>query len=210
MGGYCFFMSLTPEEIATNFEKYRSFLEKTGDRSTAALAMVDKIGEQLALCPASSRKDYHAAYPGGLVQHSLRVLSNALKLVKTFGWDISKESLIVSCLFHDIGKVGLANDDQSVTDFYVPQDSDWHRDKLGELYKYNKDIQYMTTPQRSVHLCQQFGIRLNTDEYLAILLNDGFVLDENKAYCLKISPLVYAVITADYISTMQEKVGEGW
>lgn len=202
-------MSLTPEEIAENFEKYRSFLEKIGDRSSAAIGMVDSLGEQLALCPGSAKKEYHAAYPGGLVQHSLRVLSNALKLVKAYNWNIPKESLIVSCLFHDIGKVGLANDDQSVTDFYVPQDSEWHRDKLGELYKYNKNIQYMTTPQRSVHMCQQFGLRLNTDEYLSILLNDGFVLDENKPYCLKISPLVYAVITADYISTMQEKA-PGW
>ena len=203
-------MSLTPEEIASNFEKYRSFLEKIGDRSEAALNLVDKLGEQLALCPASSRKEYHSAYPGGLVEHSLRVLSNALKIVKAFGWNIPKESLIVSCLLHDIGKVGLANDDGSVSDYYVPQDSDWHREKLGEMYKYNKDMQYMTTPQRSVHMCQQFGLRLNTDEYLSILLNDGFVLDENKPYCLKTSPLVYTVMTADYISTMQEKPGSGW
>lgn len=203
-------MTLTPEDIASNFEKYRSFMEKLGDRSEAALSMIDALGEQLALCPASSRKDFHHAIPGGLVDHSLRVLQNALKLVKTFGWNVPRESLIVSCLLHDIGKAGLANDDRSITDYYVPQDSDWHREKLGEMYKPNKDMQYMSTPQRSVHMCQQFGLRLNTDEYLAILLNDGFVLDENKPYCLKVSPLVYVVMTADYISTMQEKTNSGW
>jgi hypothetical protein len=203
-------MSLTPEEIAANFDKFRSLCEKLGDRSESALKMIDSIGEQLALCPASSRKDFHAAYPGGLVEHSLRVLSNAMKLVKTYGWEVPKESLIISCLFHDIGKVGLANDDGSVTDYYIPQDSDWHREKLGEFYKYNKDMQYMSTPQRSVHMCQAFDLKLKTDEYLSILLNDGFVLDENKPYCLKTSPLVFAVMTADYISTMQEKFGESW
>ena len=92
----------------------------------------------------------------------------------------------------------------------IPQESDWHRDKLGELYKYNKDMQYMSTPQRSVHMCQAFGLKLKTDEYLSILLNDGFVLDENKPYCLKTSPLVFVVMTADYISTMQEKIGGVW
>lgn len=203
-------MSPTPEEIAANFDKFRSLCEKLGDRSEAALAMVDHLGEQLALCPASSRKDYHAAYPGGLVEHSLRVLSNAMKLVKAYGWDVSKESLIISCLFHDLGKVGLANDDGTVTDYYVPQDSEWHREKLGEFYKHNKQMQYMSTPQRSVHMCQAFGLKLKMDEYLSILLNDGFVLDENKPYCLKTSPLVFAVMTADYISTMQEKVGGEW
>jgi len=204
-------MSLSPEAIASNFDKYRQLMETLGDRAPAALAMVDAMGEQLALCPASSRKEYHNAFPGGLVEHSLRVLTNAMRLVKAYGWDVPKDSLIVSCLLHDIGKVGLANDDGTVSDYYVPQDSDWHREKLGEMYKHNKDMQFMSTPQRSVHLCQQFGLRLKTDEYLAILLNDGFVLDENKPYCLKTSPLVYAVMTADYISTMQEKPGTvGW
>lgn len=203
-------MTLTPEEITANFDKFRSLCEKLGDRSEAALAMVDAFGEQLALCPASSRKEFHAAYPGGLVEHSLRVLSNAMKLTKAYGWQVSKESLIISCLFHDIGKVGLANDDGTVTDYYVPQDSDWHREKLGEFYKHNKEMQYMSTPQRSVHMCQAFGLKLKMDEYLSILLNDGFVLDENKPYCLKTSPLVFTTMTADYISTMQEKVGGDW
>ena len=204
-------MSLSPEAIASNFDKYRQLMETLGDRAPAALAMVDALGEQLALCPASSRKEYHNAFPGGLVEHSLRVLTNTMRLVKAYGWDVPKDSLIISCLLHDIGKVGLANDDGTVSDYYVPQDSDWHREKLGEMYKHNKDMQFMSTPQRSVHLCQQFGLRLKTDEYLAILLNDGFVLDENKPYCLKTSPLVYAVMTADYISTMQEKPGTvGW
>lgn len=203
-------MSLSPEEIAANFDKFRSLCEKLGDRSGPATTMVDSLGEKLALCPASSRKDYHHAIPGGLVDHSLRVLSNAMKVSKAFSWEFPRDSLIISCLFHDLGKVGLAEDDGSVSDFYVPQDSDWHREKLGEMYKHNKDMQYMTTPQRSVHMCQSFGLKLKNDEYLSILLNDGFVVDENKAYCLKISPLVFTVMTADYVSTMQEKAGQGW
>jgi len=203
-------MSLSPEEIAANFDKFRSLCEKLGDRAEPAVKMVDSLGEKLALCPASSRKDYHHAIPGGLVDHSLRVLSNAMKISKAFSWEFPRDSLIISCLFHDLGKVGLAEDDGTVSDFYVPQDSDWHREKLGEMYKHNKDMQYMTTPQRSVHMCQAFGLKLKNDEYLSILLNDGFVVDENKAYCLKISPLVFTVMTADYVSTMQEKTGQGW
>jgi hypothetical protein len=202
-------MSLEPEKIAENFDKFRSLCERLGDRSESALKMVDSLGEQLAMCPASGRKEYHSSFPGGLVDHSLRVLGNAMKVTKAFGWDIPKDSLIISSLFHDIGKVGVAEDDGTVTDYYVPQDSDWHREKLGEMYKYNKEMQYMTTPQRSVHLCQSFGLRLKQDEYLSILLNDGFVLDENKSYCLKIRPLVFATMTADYVSTMQEK-NDGW
>ena len=203
-------MSFTPEQIANHFNKFRALCEKLGSRSESVLKMVDHLGEQLALCPASSRKEFHLAEPGGLVDHSLRVLSNTIKIMKTFGWETPKDSLIISCLFHDIGKVGFVDDDGVVVDYYIPQESEWHRDKLGEMYKHNKEMQYMTTPQRSVQMCQHFGVKLKTDEYLSILLNDGFVVDENKPYCLKMNPLVYAVMTADYISTMQEKVGGVW
>jgi len=200
-------MELAPEQIVENFNKYRGFLEKLGDRAEPALALVDHLGERLILCPASSRKEYHHAIPGGLVDHSLRVLTNALKLVKAFSWDIPKDSLIIGCLFHDIGKCGLIDDNNEIIDYYVPQDSDWHRDKLGEMYKKNKDMPYLTTRDRSIHICQRFGLKLTKDEYLSILLNDGFVLDENKPYCMKINPLVFSVMTADYISSMQEKDG---
>lgn len=193
-------MSLTPEDIAANFDKFRSLCERLGDRSESALSLVDFFAERLALCPASGRKEFHLAEPGGLVDHSLRVLSNAMKLCKAFDHVIPKESLIIGCLFHDIGKLGDLDHD-----YYLPQDSDWHREKLGEMYKHNKDIKYMSVPHRGVWLCQHFGLRLTQDEWLSIMLNDGWVLQENKVYCLKESSLVHVVMTADYISTKQEK-----
>ncbi len=193
-------MSLSPEDIASNFDKYRSFMEKLGDRSEAALALVDHLGERLALCPASSRKDFHLAEPGGLVDHSLRVLMNAMRLVKSFSWQVSKESLIIGCLLHDLGKVG-----DHENDYYVPQDSDWHRDKLGEMYKHNKEIMYMTVPDRGVWLCQHFGLKLSQDEWLSIKLNDGQYADENAPYKMKEPMLADIVHIADLISTKQEK-----
>jgi hypothetical protein len=193
-------MELTPEQIAENFEKYRGFMEKLGDRSDAALTLVDGLGERLALCPASSRKEYHHAIPGGLVDHSLRVLSNALKLVKAFGWDVPKDSLIIGCLLHDLGKVG-----DHEQDYYIPQTDGWRVEKMGEIYKHNRDMQYMTVPDRGVWLCQHYGLRLTQPEFMAILLNDGQYADENAPYKMKEPLLVDIVHIADYISTKQEK-----
>lgn len=193
-------MSLTPEQIQQNWERFRSLCEKTGDRAPALAKMLDALEERLALCPASSKLDYHNAFAGGLIEHSLRVLSNATKIVKAFEWNVKKEALIIGCLFHDLGKVG---DEEH--DYYLPQDSDWHREKLGEVFVHNKKLQYMTVPQRGIYLMQRFGVRLEADEYLAILLNDGWVLPENKSYCLKEPPLVTVVQHADYIATKQEK-----
>ncbi len=196
-------MSLTPEQIDENFKRFRSFCEKLGDRKEAALKMVDALDERLALCPASSKKDFHQAFPGGLVEHSLRVFANTMKIVKAFEWDIPKESIIIGTLFHDLGKVGSPDHE-----YYVPQTDDWRQNKLGEMYTYNKALEgtsYMDVPTRGLFLCQHFGLKLTHDETLSIKLNDGFVVEENKKYCLKTPKLVYAVQTSDYISTMQEK-----
>lgn len=194
-------MSLSPEVIEQNWNKVRTLCDKPlGDRAPAALAMLDGLGVRLATCPASAKREFHNAFPGGLLEHSLRVLGNAMILSKAFGWVVPRDSLIISTIFHDLGKVG---DDKS--DYYVPQTEQWRIDKNGEIYTYNKDIQWMSVPARGVWLCQHYGLKLTQDESLAIMLNDGWVVVENKPYCLKEPLLAHVVMTADYIATMQEK-----
>jgi len=202
-------MSLTPEEIETNWKRYRGLCEKLGARSASFLAMLDDIEDRLCLCPASAKTDYHGAFPGGLVDHSLRVLNHLVALNKAYDWKLPKESMIVGALFHDIGKLGMPGNDPG-NDFYTEQTDSWRRDKLGEVYKYNNDIPYMTTPDRSVFLLQHYQVKLTVDEWLCVKLNDGFVVPENKPYCLRIAPLVYGVQTADYVSTMAEKAPHFW
>lgn len=196
---------LTPEEISQNWERFVGLLEKLGDRAPAATKMCEVLSEHLALCPASKKESYHLPIPGGLVDHSLRVLGNALKIAKAFNWELPRDSLIIACLFHDLGKVGMVEEDGSIVDYYIPQDSEWHRTKLGEFYKINENIKYMTVPDRGVFLCQWFGLRLNRDETLSILLNDGQYADENRPYRMKEPLLTMVVHMADVIATKQEK-----
>lgn len=202
-------MSLTPEEIEQNWKKFRSLCEKTGDRAPAVLAMIDELEERLCLCPASSKRAYHGAFPGGLVDHSIRVLNNLVRLNNAFEWKLKKQSMIIGALFHDIGKVGLPGKGDE-NNFYLPQTEAWRVEKNGEEYKYNDELAYMTTPDRSLFVMQHYGIPLSVDEWLAIKCNDGFKLDENKPYCIKLGQLPYAVMTADYISTMEEKGVKYW
>ncbi len=190
---------ISPEKIAENFEKFESLCKRLGDRSENVLKMVEHLGERLALCPASARIEHHSCFPGGLVDHSLRVLTTAGKLAKAHGCDFPLESLIISCLFHDLGKVGDENED-----YYVVQKSDWHRDK-GMLYDYNDKISYMSVPHRSVYLMQRFDIKLSSEEYLAILLNDGQYVEANKPYAMREPLLSMVVHQADAFSTMWEK-----
>jgi hypothetical protein len=193
-------MSLTEEELEKNWNKTLELMSKLGERSEFATSMVETLGERLYLCPASGKPEFHCAFPGGLLDHSLRVLGNALKLNAAFEWNLPKDSLIIASMFHDLGKCGDIDND-----YYIPQTDEWRRNKLGEIYTYNKDMQYMTIPDRSIFLCQHFGLKLTLNEMLAIRLNDGFVVEENRQYCLKEPLLAHVIMTADYISTMQEK-----
>jgi len=202
-------MSLTPEEIEQNWKKFRGLCDKCPTRGQALSEMLDDLDERLCLAPASAKVDYHGAFPGGLVDHSLRVLNNLVVLNNGYGWKLNKEAMIIAALFHDIGKVGMPGKG-SENDFYIPQTDAWRAEKLGEEYKYNDELPYFSTPDRSLFLMQHYGIQLTVDEFLAIKLNDGFKPEENKKYCLKIRPLVYGVQTADYISTMEEKPGIIW
>jgi hypothetical protein len=175
------------------------------DRRESIEKMLEELGERLMLAPASGRASYHNAFPGGLVDHSLRVLKNAMTLSKTFDVfeDIPKSSLIIASLFHDLGKVGEPGEDGG--DYYVEQTSDWHREKLGEYYKINDDIDYMATSLRSIFILQSYGVYLNQDEYLAIYLHDGPTIDKNKPYFMKEPNLSTLLQVADLLATKEEK-----
>jgi len=141
------------EKIKADYSVFRALCEQLGTRSPAVLAMVDFLGDRLAMAPASSRKSFHNAYPGGLIDHSIRVLKYASKLAKALDLNVSKESLIVSCLFHDLGKVGTDEHD-----YYLDQESAWHREQ-GSLYRVNEEIRIKNTGQGALFLLQHFGTK---------------------------------------------------
>lgn len=195
-------MSLTAEQITENINKVHSFVSKIKDdeRRNAVQLLLEKLDERFAIAPASSRLKQHSCFPGGLVDHSIRVLANALKIKDFYPENnISKDSLIIVCLFHDLGKVGdLEND------YYEPQTSEWHKDKLGELYVQNKKLTYMTVPHRSLWLLQQFGIKLTQEEFVAVMIHDGQYTDANKPYSMKECMLADILHVADYLACKQE------
>ena len=196
-------MTLSVELIEKNFATFLQQINKLPEeRKKQINLMLESVGERMMICPASSRKAYHRSEPGGLIDHSLRVLLNAIKLNKAMGWKLSEESLIVSALFHDFGKIGDVEND-----YYIEAEK-WEQSKRDELYQTNKSMQYMEVPLRSIFMLQHFGVKLTQDETLAITLNDGFYLEANKNYCLKEPRLATCIFTADYIATVEEKEEE--
>lgn len=188
-------------KILENWNAFRGACTRLGTRAEPLGRMLDHFEERAPLAPASSRLEYHAAYPGGLIDHSLRVMRNAIALSKPMGGtkQVPIESLVIASLFHDWGKVGSLEED-----LYLPQESSWHRER-GMMYVHNENILFMTNVDRTIWLMQHFGVHLSEEEFLGIRLNDGQYVNENKPYGMKEPTLALIVHTADRIACDEEK-----
>ena len=207
-------MKLTAEQIQQNWIDFGEIIKSyiSEPRRSQLLDFYSKYSERVMLMPASHKKEYHNAFPGGYVDHILRVVDCALKLNDIWiemGVDAStytKEELVFAALNHDLGKMGDEKNES-----YLPQDDQWRRDKLGEDYKFNNRLEYMSVPDRGLHLLMSHGITFSRNEMLAIKLHDGLYDDANKPYLMSWSPetkprtaLVFIVHQADLMAARIE------
>jgi hypothetical protein len=204
-------MSLFTDEavVTENYNKLMQYIEMDS-RAEKLKAMYEIFHDELITAPASGRIYYHNCFPGGYLDHILRVTETALRVAgmyKEMGGtiDFTKQELIFSALHHDFGKLGT--EDQP---YYVDQDSDWHR-KKGEYYKTNENIQYFRAPERGLVMLQKHGITVTEKEWLAIKLSDGMYDDSNKSYLVNYSPysmktnLPNIIHWADHMASRVEK-----
>lgn len=197
------------EQIQENYNKLMEYLQ-ADPRWEQLKPMYEVLQDELLIAPASGKVHFHNAFPGGYLDHILRVTDTALKiagLYKGMEGDINftKQELIFAALHHDLGKLGNPEEGP----YYVEQDSDWHR-KRGELYRQNENIQYMKAPERGLFLLQKYGVQVTQNEWLAIKLSDGIYDEGNKSYMINFAPyamktnLPYIIHWADHISSRVE------
>ena len=75
-------MVLTAEQIKSNYDVLLNGIEKYvgGERKQQFLDFYNKLDERIALLPASHKKAYHNCFPGGYVDHVIRVITAAFKV----------------------------------------------------------------------------------------------------------------------------------
>jgi hypothetical protein len=184
-------LKLTAEKINDNWGILISRIDTyiTEPRRSQLKEFYEKYQERIALMPASYKKEYHNAFPGGYVDHVIRVIDGALKINevwKEMGVDDSTytmEELVFSALNHDLGKIG---DEQNES--YIPQTDKWRQEKLGEDYMFNDKLAFASVPDRSLFLLQDFGIRYTFNEMVAIQTHDGIYDEGNKKYFMSFTP----------------------
>ena len=182
---------LTPEQIQENWEKLRSLINETfvGERLDNLNKMYDYFEERMCIAPASGKEHFHNAHAGGYVEHVLHITDLVVQIYDLWGKngatidDFDKEELIFAALHHDLGKVG-----DLAEDYYVPNESDWHRKNQGMIYRHNPNIQYMTVTDRAIWLLQHFDVKMSENEYLGLRLTDGMYEEANKGYYVSYMP----------------------
>lgn len=162
-------------EIQQNWNTFEKLCRTFEDPGIEKL--LEDLGERLIMCPASNTTDQAGCHPGGLIQHVLDVTATMRKINNALKLNLDTTSVLKVGLLHDIGKVG-----DETTSYFVEQDSDWHREKLGQFYKYNEELEKMSTSHRTLYLLQAYNIKLNRDEWLAIQLAQGSHFEENRFY----------------------------
>lgn len=153
-------------------------------------------------CPASTR--YHDNVPGGLVNHSLKVVNNIVGLYKldVFNDKVKIEDAVFVSLIHDWCKIGLY---ESYMRNVKDNNGKWIQK---EEYKYrDKSLTCFGHGVSSMFLAQKF-FKLSLDEMLAIRWHMGFcrvadsdmneLQQSNETY-----PLVHMLQFADQLSIVK-------
>ena len=106
-------------------------------------------------------------------------------------------------MHHDLGKVGDLEHD-----YYVPNESEWHRKNQGAIYTHNKELQHMTVTDRAIFLLGHFKVPMSECEYIGLRLTDGMYEEANKSYYISYQPerqlrsnIAYILHQADMMAT---------
>ena len=175
------------EEIKDEFlQIYYDNIERDG-----AEALLDHLERSdFFTAPASSRS--HSAYEGGLCQHSINVYKRFVKLLENeYGqnWEnvISKESVAIIALLHDICKVNYYATELR----NVKKDGQWVQEPF---YKIEDALPY-GHGEKSVYMISGF-MKLTREEAMAINWHMGGFDPRAKDFSLMLSNVYYKYPTA--------------
>jgi hypothetical protein len=202
--------NLTNDDIHKNVEIIINLIENNIEEPNKTIllnVLNDDLGAIFFSAPASSNTNYHLAVPGGLAAHCINVINSLFKLNDAFDCGFSKNDIILCSLLHDFGKVSTPD---LKSPHYKTQEEKWKAEKRGEVYERDYSKGYLTNRDRTTFILQSLGLKLNFEQYQAILVSDGFFSEQNKSYqstkesrCSKLSLYLHF---ADFISSIEEQV----
>lgn len=189
---------LTLEEIKEEFlQIFYDNIERDG--AEELLEFLER--SDFFTAPASTR--FHSAFEGGLCQHSVNVYKRFVKLLEgeygqEWGNVISRESVAIIALLHDICKVNIYKVDQK----NVKKDGVWVQEPF---YKVEDSLPY-GHGEKSVYMISGF-MKLTREEAMAINWHMGGFDPRIKEGSVRLAdvfyryPIAFIFHTADNMAT---------
>ena len=193
--------------ITERYENLKSRVKGRREEFSRLMEFVENETDYLN-SPASTR--FHLCRKHGLLEHSVNVAENMLRLKGALAPDIDDESCIIVALIHDLGKAGMPGNPQ-----YIANEPTARQKQYGygpsTPYRMNDNLIYLSVPLRSLYLALPH-ISLSESEVQAIMYHDGQYVDDNKSIATKETPLLLLLQYADTWSTFvteKETRGKG-
>lgn len=168
---------ITEEKINANFLKWVNCLEKYNCFSQA---MINDIGEKIKNAPFTLNENMGGAYQGAMIdivlnhlcKIAIHINENAFK-----GFDENKTHHINLFVNKNMLMRILLLQHISKAEMFMTQTQQW-KAKNGQFYEFSDTLNTkLKTGERSLFMCQKYGIELSEEEFEAMCIIDK--TDEN-------------------------------
>ena len=180
-------------------ERYNALKAKVLKRKDEFSRLMNFVENETSYLTSPASTRFHLCKEQGLLEHSVNVAENMLKLRAALAPDIDEESCIITALIHDLGKAGMPG-----RPMYIPNEPTPRQKQYGYgpsvPYRINDTLTYMSVPLRSLYLALPY-ITLSESETQAVMYHDGQYVDDNKSVATKETPLLLLLQYADTWST---------
>jgi hypothetical protein len=180
----------------TRLEKnVKKFEEVNGKYEFFTKDLLDFLGQDYFLAPASPMRDMNNAFPGGLLDHTIKVAKYAVYLNNSLPESMREplESVLKVSFLSEIGKTFL----------FKPCTSEWHIKNQGKYFEFNEDLVSMKVGERSAFYALSNGVKLTEEEYQSILNHDKS--EEDKQVRWYTSKLGQLLKQATDLAILEEK-----
>lgn len=179
----------------TLLERYENLKSKVIERREEFLKFMEFVEKETEYLTAPASTKFHLCKEGGLLEHSVNVAENLLKIKNALAPEISDESCVIVALLHDLGKVGMPGNPQYIKN-QPTEKQKFYGYSAWPPYKFNNDLTYLSVPVRSLYLIGD-KISLTEEEVQAIIYHDGQYVDDNKSVACREEKLTLLLQYAD-------------
>lgn len=154
------------------------------------------LSQDILTAPASTK--YHEAYPGGLMDHSVKVWDELIRLLKAYPEvRVTAETAAICALLHDICKIASYGTE------YRNRKNEYGQWEKYPVFVFKEDFSYGNHGGKSVYLIQRF-MPLTEAEACSIQTHMGASPQDYSVYdAYRQFPLAFLVHTADMAATIK-------